>query len=118
LVRYRRRFEIIADVLSSAANGANKKTRIMYAANLSHTLLEKYLDETLNLGLLRLGEDGYEVTEKGQAFLKKYEHFSSRFSKLQKEMQAAISERRELEEMCALPANTKIGERQTRFKGA
>ncbi|MEM1582417.1 MAG: winged helix-turn-helix domain-containing protein [Candidatus Bathyarchaeia archaeon] len=106
MVKYRRRIEIIADILSSAAGGANKKTRIMYAANLSHTLLEKYLAESVSLGLLRLSRSGYEVTEKGLIFLEKYERFSSRLSRVQKEMEAAMSERRDLEDMCSTPVSS------------
>lgn len=106
MVRYRRRIEIIADILSSASSGATKKTRIMYASNLSHSLLEKYLAETISLGLLRLSSSGYEVTERGFIFLEKYERFSSRFSRIQKEMQVAMTERRDLEDMCAQPVNS------------
>ncbi|MEM2352478.1 MAG: winged helix-turn-helix domain-containing protein [Thermoproteota archaeon] len=106
MVKYRRRIEIIADILSSAAGGATKKTRIMYAANLSYSLLEKYLAESISLNLLRLSSNGYEVTEKGIVFLEKYEHFTSRFSKIQKEMQTAISERKELEDMCSSQVNS------------
>lgn len=108
MVKYRRRIEIIADILLSAASGATKKTRIMYAANLSYTLLEKYLTEVISLGLLRLSDDGYEVTEKGFIFLEKYERFSSRFSRIQKEMQIAISERKDLENMCSLQVNPRF----------
>jgi len=105
VVKYRRRIEIIADILSSAASGATKKTRIMYNANLSYTLLEKYLAEVISLGLLRLSDNGYEVTERGFIFLEKYERFSNRFSRIQKEMQTVISERKDLEDMCSLKAN-------------
>ncbi|MEM1542481.1 MAG: winged helix-turn-helix domain-containing protein [Candidatus Bathyarchaeia archaeon] len=101
MVKYRRKIEIVADIVSSVASGATKKTRIMYAANLSHALLEKYLNGIISLGLLRLGEVGYEVTEKGFIFLEKYESFMTKFSKIQREMETAILERKNLENMCS-----------------
>lgn len=101
MVKYRRKIEIVADIVSSVASGATKKTRIMYAANLSHTLLEKYLSGIISLGLLRLSKVGYEVTEKGFTFLEKYESFMTKFSKIQKEMETAILERKDLEDMCS-----------------
>lgn len=114
MVKYRCRIEIIADILLSAAGGATKKTRIMYAANLSHTLLAKYLTEIISLGLLRLSDIGYEVTEKGFLFLDKYERFSSRFSRIQKEMDTVMMERRDLEDMCLSMAGTKKTRRRRR----
>jgi len=108
MVRYRRRIDIIADVLSSAANGATKKTRIMYNANLSYTLLKRYLAETVGLGLLRFNNGGYEVTEKGFTFLRKYEVFSSRLSRVRRDMEMLMAEFRLLEDMCSLPAKTSV----------
>lgn len=99
MVKYRRRFEIIADILNAAENGA-KKTRIMYVANLSYRLLEKYLKETLMVGLIRSNNEGYEVTEKGRIFLERYGEFSSKFSKLERELEAMRFEREVLERMC------------------
>jgi len=77
--QYRSRLQIVADILSEARVGA-KKTRIMYRSNLSHELLDKYLTEVLNAGLLSFdGKDLYMVTRKGQEFLdslnEHFEHF-------------------------------------------
>jgi len=44
--KYRDRLQIIADMLSVVRGGA-KKTHIMYQANLSYTLLGRYLSEVL-----------------------------------------------------------------------
>ena len=109
MVKYRRRFEIIADILKAAENGA-KKTRIMYVANLSHGLLEKYLMKTINVGFIRFNNDGYEVTEKGRLFLERYAEFSSKYSKLQRELGNMKFEMEVLERMCATAsdANPKI----------
>jgi len=99
MVKYRRRLEIIADILNAAKNGA-KKTRIMYVANLSYELLEKYLAEVVNIGFMRLNNDGYEITEKGRLFLERYEQFSSKYLGLQREMENMMFEREVLERMC------------------
>ena len=82
LGRYRRRFEIIGDILSVAEKNSVKKTRIMYVANLSHRLLEKYLREAVGLGFLAVNDDGYQITEKGKFFLEKYRDFSVKQSKI------------------------------------
>lgn len=106
MVKYRDCLGIIADVLHAAGTGA-KKTRIMYVANLSHDLLEKYLRETIDIGFLRLNSEGYEVTERGQAFLQKYSDFYSKYSKLENELQNAKFEREILERMCHPFSRTK-----------
>jgi len=100
-VKYRSRLEIIADTLKAVGKGT-KKTRIMYVANLSYKLLGKYLDVTLRAGLVRFNSDSYEVTEKGQTFLERFDHFSSRYSKLNRELEDITFEREVLERMCEL----------------
>lgn len=116
-MKYRRRFEIIADILKAAENGA-KKTKIMYVANLSHRLLEKYLMETINVGFIRFNNDGYEVTDKGRLFLERYAQFSSKYSKVQRELENLRFEREVLEGMCttASDANPKISVRRGKLK--
>lgn len=106
MVRYRRRFEIIADILDATGDGA-KKTRIMYGANLSHSLLEKYLVEMIDIGFLRTNKEGYEVTEKGQIFLEKYNEFSSKYSNLRRELENLKFEREILENMCRVSSGAK-----------
>jgi predicted transcriptional regulator len=105
MVKYRRRFEIIANILGAAKEGA-KKTRIMYVANLSYTLLEKYLMQTIDVGFIRLNNNSYEITEKGLMFLEMYEKFSSKYSKLQKELENIRFEMEILEKMCTKPSNS------------
>ena len=107
MVKYRDGLRIIADILHAAGSGT-KKTRIMGVANLSYRLLEKYLGKTVQTGFLRLNDEGYEVTEKGQAFLEKYEDFSSRYSKLENEFQSALFEREVLKRMCQPLRNGKL----------
>jgi predicted transcriptional regulator len=64
-------FEIIAEILETAKEGA-KKTRIMYRCGLSYRFVQKYLNLLLETGLLSLG-NSYQTTEKGMGFLKKYQ---------------------------------------------
>ena len=97
--KYRDGLGIVADILHAAGSGA-KKTRIMGVANLSYRLFEKYLGETVQVGFLRMNDVGYEVTEKGQAFIEKYNDFYSRYSKLENELQSVMSEREVLKRMC------------------
>jgi predicted transcriptional regulator len=99
MVKYRRRFEIIADIISAAEKGA-KKTRIMYFANLSYRLLIKYLDDTLKVGFIRESNHVYETTEKGKIFLEKYADFSSKYSKLVNDFEALKFEMEVLDRMC------------------
>ena len=64
-------FEIIAEILKTAKDGA-KKTRIMYSCGLSYKFVQKYLTLLLETGLLRIG-NSYHTTEKGIGFLRKYQ---------------------------------------------
>ena len=72
MVRYRNRLDIIADVLEVTKAGV-RKTRIMYGANLSYTLLTRYLNDVIVMGLVRR-DDGniFKLTEKGSMFLKEF----------------------------------------------
>jgi predicted transcriptional regulator len=64
-------FEIIAEILRVARNGA-KKTRIMYSCNLSYRMTEKFLTYLLEADLLIIG-NSFHTTEKGLRFLKSYQ---------------------------------------------
>ena len=64
-------FEIIAEILKTAKNGA-KKTRIMYSCGLSYRFVQKYLALLLENSLLRVG-NSYHTTDKGMGFLRKYQ---------------------------------------------
>ena len=64
-------FDIIAEILTTAKNGA-KKTRIMYSCGLSYNFVQKYLQLLLETGLLRTG-NSYHTTDKGMGFLRKYQ---------------------------------------------
>jgi predicted transcriptional regulator len=66
----RSHFEIIAEILETAKDGA-KKTRIMYRCNLSYRQTNKLLDHLLETELLTIG-NSYHTTEKGLQLLEAY----------------------------------------------
>jgi predicted transcriptional regulator len=74
---YRSRLDIIADILNVASRKP-KKTQIMYQANLSFRVLQKYLAEVSDASLISFeGESQcYLLTSKGQEFLEAYKQYS------------------------------------------
>ena len=99
MVRYRRRFDILADVIRVAGQGA-RRTKIMYFANLSHLLLKRYLEDALHVGFLRAVGEEFSVTSKGEAFLERYQRFSGRYSRVEQDVVALRCEAEELEKLC------------------
>jgi predicted transcriptional regulator len=91
---YRNKIEIIANILEIAKDGS-RKTRIMYLGNLSFDLVQKYLKQLENLGLVEVknasgGERIYSVSHKGQSFL-------ADFYELQKHTEIADTKKHVLE---------------------
>jgi len=76
-VNYRGRLDIIADILNVASREA-KKTQIMYQANLSYNVLQKYLHELVGASLVSFLDEKhcYQLTEKGRKFLEAYEEYT------------------------------------------
>lgn len=106
MAKYRDRLEVTVDILNAAKEGA-KKTRIMYVANLSYTLLEKYLKETAKLGFVCVKDNVYSTTRKGLAFLEKYNNAYSRFSRIEAAWRRALEERNSLERLCEISGKKK-----------
>lgn len=80
----RSEFDIYADILRVIKDGAKRKTKIVYSANLNFDLLKKYLSrmgaEEGGLGLLRLTlgnpnpkRPEIEITERGLEYLEWYD---------------------------------------------
>jgi predicted transcriptional regulator len=74
--QYRNRIEITANILEIAKEGS-RKTRIMYLGNLSFDLVQKYLGQLQQLGLIEAkrndtGERIYTITPRGKRFLSDY----------------------------------------------
>jgi predicted transcriptional regulator len=81
---HRGRFDIIANILSSAVGGV-RKTAIMYKCNLRQ--LETYLGFLLNKGLLRMftkresaASQFFETTSRGLDFLRAYRNLAALMS--------------------------------------
>jgi len=69
----------------------------MFQANLSHRLLCRYLDTTLEAGLVCLNDSSeYVITPKGRLFLEKFTEYS-------KQVNHVTSDRMALENMCLVP---------------
>ena len=97
LGQYRKRLEIVADILSVVKGGA-KKTRIMYQANLSYKLLTLYLRFVREAGLVSTeGKGNYDLTQKGHEFLERYKQYSQRSEQVEGELEKVQREKGVLE---------------------
>jgi len=99
--RNRNRLQIIADVLCVVMRGA-RKTHIMYQANLSYALLNRYLAEVMNADLVCFENENYVLTGKGRSFLDKFKVYSRHCERLNDHLNTVSIERMELERMCSV----------------
>jgi len=85
-VKYRSRTEISAMVLDAVRPGATK-TKIMYKAYLSYTLVKQYIAFLQENDLLRYEKltKQYKITEKGLKFLHSYDQIIELLSSKNKE---------------------------------
>ncbi len=65
----------------------------MFEANLSFSLLEKYLKAAAKAGFLKVENGKYTLTEQGRNFLAKYKHFNQRYNLATKLLDSLVSER-------------------------
>jgi predicted transcriptional regulator len=107
LSKYRDRLQIIADVLDIVSRGA-KKTQIMYQANLSYTLLCRYLKVVSEAGLIILEkEECYVLTARGKEFLTRHEEYSKRCKSLEEHLNHVNHDKTVLENMCSNTSRVK-----------
>ena len=99
LGKNRDRLCIVAAILEAANSGVSK-TRIMFGANLSFSLLEKYLGVVLGAGFVRVEGCRYVLTEYGREFLKRYGRFHECYVWAQKLLEALGCEREKLALSC------------------
>jgi predicted transcriptional regulator len=102
LGKNRDRLCIVAAILEAANLGATK-THIMVGANLSFSLLEKYLDVVVGAGFVRVEGSRYVLTLQGREFLVQYRRFRERYVGAQKLLEALGCERAKLVLMCENP---------------
>jgi len=98
---YRDRLAIIADILEAASKNA-KKTQIMYQANLSYNVLQKYLTDVTNSSLIYYmpEQQCYCLTERGQNFVELYKQYTKSSQLVQKRLINLNNSRKVLEEFC------------------
>jgi predicted transcriptional regulator len=73
--RKRNRYELLADLLRSSKGGA-RKTNLMFRANLSFVLLNKYLNFLLEKGFLESKDGLFFPTRPGLIYLQRYVRYS------------------------------------------
>ena len=100
--KYRSKLQIIADMLSVVSGNDAKKTRIMYLANLSWDLLNRYLNDLMEAGLLSFNSSGcYVLTPKGRLFLYRFSEYSKRCESVDEHLNDLDKEKKDLENMCS-----------------
>jgi predicted transcriptional regulator len=102
LGNYRGRLDIIADILQVASQNA-KKTQIMYQANLSYKVLQRYLRDITAASLIsfKTTEQCYVLTSKGQEFLEAYKDYAKTNRSIEKRLNDFDNKKKNLEELCS-----------------
>ncbi len=100
---YRRKLDIIADILSVATVGA-RKTRIMYQANLSYNVLQKYITEIVEASLMSFQAQSrcYLTTEKGLDFLRTYKEYQKSSKSIERRQNETRIKQSRLSELCSV----------------
>ncbi len=101
MVNYRDRLDIIADILNVTSKNA-KKTQIMYQANLSYKVLQRYLTDIIDASLVRFECDHqcYLLTGKGQEYLDAYKDYARLSKSMEKRLNDFSTKRKILESLC------------------
>jgi predicted transcriptional regulator len=101
LGNYRGRLDIIADILHVASRNA-KKTQIMYQANLSYKVLQRYLAEITGASLINFEDERqcYMLTAKGREFLDAYQEYSKTNRHVEKRLNDVLTKKKVLEKLC------------------
>jgi predicted transcriptional regulator len=99
---YRGRLEIIADILKVVSRNA-KKTQIMYKANLSYRVLQRYLAEVIGASLINFEEKEqyYFLTAKGRKYLANYNDYSKTNKCIEKKLNDARAKEKALCDLCS-----------------
>jgi len=71
--RKRSETDIFAEILYLANEGGVKKTSIVYKANLNFKIVDRFLSDLLESGLIEVKDKIYETTDRGITFLHHYE---------------------------------------------
>ncbi len=100
MTNYRGRLDIIADILNVVIRNP-KKTQIMYQANLSYRVLQKYLADLSGASLICFEDQThcYGLTAKGQEFLEAYKEYSRTNRHVEKVIHDVKAKRETLEKL-------------------
>ena len=103
MVTYRDRLDIIADILNVASQEA-RKTQIMYQANLSYKVLQRYLSEIVEAQLVIFEdhEQRYKLTIKGHDYLDAYKDYARCSRSMEKHLNDFSVKKKVLENLCPL----------------
>ena len=98
---YRGKLDIIADILRVARENA-KKTHIMYQANLSYKVLQRYLAKLIAASLICFEDEKrcYMLTNKGQKFLDAYKRYHKTNRRIESRLNEAQAKREVLKNLC------------------
>lgn len=101
MVNYRDRLDIIADILVVVSREA-KKTQIMYQANLSYKVLQRYLTDIVDAALVTFHEANqlYLLTGKGHQYLDAYKEYTKCSKSMEKRLSDFTTKRKILETLC------------------
>ena len=111
MVNYRDRLDIIADILNVASREA-KKTQIMYQANLSYKVLQRYLNEVVTASLVTFenNKQCYMLTGKGHEYLDAYKEYARYSKTMEKRMNDFSTKRKILENLCPTKTDENLPE--------
>ena len=106
MVTYRDRLDIIADILNVVSREA-KKTQIMYQANLSYKVLQRYLNEIAEASLVTFQDTNqiYLLTSKGHDYLDAYKEYQRVSKTMEKRLNDFSLKRKILETLCPAKPN-------------
>lgn len=91
--RKRTRYELLADLLQSSKGGV-RKTAMMYRANLSHKVLNKYLSLLIENGLIEKKGGYFFLSRRGVAYLRRfalYQHNKNEMSRSEEKIQSILT---------------------------
>ena len=95
----RDRITIVVSILE-IANLSAGKTRIMFGANLSFKLLEKYLALVVDVGFVYSESSKFYLTARGREFLRRYKDYAEHCVDAQKLIENLRIEKDSLDLMC------------------
>jgi predicted transcriptional regulator len=98
LAKHRGYLDILADIMK-VAKESTSKTHIMFRANLSYKLLEKYLEIAISNGFISSDKSRYRLTSQGKVFLEEYNKYCDGLSKIQGMLKELNNGRASMERM-------------------